>query len=132
MRIALQEQVNHDYKHGISELKSSLTSNSFKPSPVAKAESDKKKAEGEKDGKKKKRNGKGDGDSKDSDNKDSKKKKSGLHCSLCGFEAGHTDLHCWKSHETEEAKAAIEENKKKSEMKKHFKSLGQALAKRSK
>lgn len=129
----LQNQIFQDNKHGVKELKDSLTSNSFKPSPYSKAEAEKKKAqEGKGDGKKRK--GKGNGKENGSTNQpgEKKSKKSVAQCSLCGPEAGHTDLFCWKSHTTDKAKEAIEANKKKPEMAKHFKNLEHAASKRAK
>lgn len=130
LRMELQQRLHHDHKWGVKEIKASLTSNSFKPSPSA-SDKDKKKDSNVKDGKVgNKRKGKG-GEAAPTDDKDKKKKKkSDLDCSLCGLSSGHTDSTCWKRHDIDESIKIITANRLKPEMKKHFKAIDNAKAKR--
>ena len=133
MRLELQNRVYNDNRHGIKDLKASLQSNSFKPSPVALAEKEKKKPTSDgKDGKgqKRKSDGKGkkEGEGNSGEKKGSKKKDGD--CSLCGLDIGHTDAFCWTTHDNDAAKAKIALNRAKPEMAKFFKNLDAAAAKR--
>ena len=51
-------------------------------------------------------------------------------CSVCGFEAGHNDLDCFKNHETEESKKSITENRNDPRMKDFFRNIDNAKKKR--
>ena len=51
-------------------------------------------------------------------------------CSVCGFEAGHSDLDCFKNPDTDESKKAVAENRKDARMKDFFKNIDNAKRKR--
>ena len=130
LRLEFQNRLYNDNKHGVKDIRASLLSNSFKPSPVQTAEKEKKKNDKDgKESKKRKKDAKDDKKDGSDGSKDSKKKKTG-DCSLCGLNAGHNDVTCWHKHDTEEAKKTIAENRAKGDMKKFFKALDTAAAKR--
>ena len=121
-------------KWGDKDMKESLNSNSLHLSLVMQAEKEKAAKNKKKDGKGQKRDGKANqenGQNGNGQNGNAKKAKKELHCSHCGPNAGHTDLHCYHDPNTEAAKAKIAENRKNPEMSKHFKQLDHALKKRA-
>ena len=137
LRLEFQNRLYNDNRHGVQDLKTSLLSNSFKPSPVQVAEKEKKKENKDaKDSKKRKRDGadgkdgKKDGKGGAKDN-NSKKTKVG-DCSLCGLSCGHNDSTCWQNRDSDEAKKTIAANRANPEMKKFFKALDLAAEKRVK
>ena len=53
-----------------------------------------------------------------------------ISCSVCGYEAGHNDMDCFKNPDTDENKQAIVENRKDSRMKDFFRNIDNAKRKR--
>ena len=133
-----RSRVLTESKWGDKAMKASLNSNSLQISPTIKANKDKEKETTQK--RKGNNGGNNSGNNKNGQKKpnetgandqNAKKPKKEGTCSLCGVSCGHTDLTCFSSHTTTDAKAKIEENRRNPEMKRHFRQLDHAARKRS-